>query len=521
MGYAMILIMAITAGCGPGSGSSRGEEPEAHREEILQHTLFTPETEFFIEHPVLVAGEEAVFLIHATRLDSYRPYDSGTLTLQMGGWSLRLTEPDRPGIFSASFVPQGEGESELLYSFQSGDVTASVSHPVFIRHTADGDHDVHEHQNPESGPGGHIHGTGEAHQEEQAGETIPGGPDGGEVLFFKETAWESNFMVQQLDFEPFSSVLRSSGEILAVPGEKKNVAANSGGMVVFADRRLVQGSLVQKGQHLFTIQAGLVGSDNFELRYHEYLNRLNNSRNAYHRHRVLYERDVIPEKQYLESRTEYVSDSIRFYDLAGKAGKDGLIVTAPSQGFIHHLNVTEGEYVEAGQLLVTISSDKKLLLRADIPQQHYNRMKQVVSAHFRPAFSEKTYTLEELGGRLLARGSSVAENDHYIPLYFEVENDGTLLEGAFAEFYLLSDRDEERLTVPETAILEEQGNHYVYLQVSGERYTRRAIEIGDSNGIRVEVSAGLTPGDRVVTRGAMLLKSASMVTGEADHGHAH
>ena len=93
MGVAMILIMAITAGCGPGSGSSHGEEPEARQEEILQHTLFTPETEFFIEHPALVAGEEALFLIHATRLDSYRPYDSATLTLQMGEWSLRLTEP--------------------------------------------------------------------------------------------------------------------------------------------------------------------------------------------------------------------------------------------------------------------------------------------------------------------------------------------------------------------------------------------------------------------------------------------
>ena len=494
----MILVMAITAGCM--SGTVPGGEVGSHEEETIQHTLFSPETEFYIEHPALIAGEEAGFLVHVTRLDSYRPYQAGTLTLRMGDWTLRLTEPDRPGIFTASFIPGEEGEFELQYTLQSGEVNSVVSHPVVVGHSEEESEEAHEHQ----------------HMEGAAGETVEG-----EVLFLKEMAWRSDFMVQQVVPESFSSVLRTSGEILAVPGEKRNVAANSSGMVGFADRQLVQGSLVKKGQHLFTINADLVGSDNFGLLYHEYLNRLNSSRSAYHRHRMLFEGSVIPERQYLESRTEYVSDSIRFYDLAGKAGEDGMVVAAPSQGFIHHLNVTEGHYVEAGQLLVTISSDRKLLLRADIPQQHYNRMKQVVSANFRPAFSERTYTLEDLGGRLLARGSSVAENDHYIPLYFEVENDGSLLEGAFAEFYLLSDPGEDRLTVPESAILEEQGNHYVYLQVSGERFTRVAVETGESDGLRVEVTEGLTPGDRVVFRGAMLLKSASMVTVEPDHGHAH
>jgi RND family efflux transporter MFP subunit len=335
-------------------------------------------------------------------------------------------------------------------------------------------------------------------------------------------AWKNDFMVQQLHPQPFSSVVRASGEILAVPGEKKNVAANSSGMVVFEDRTLVQGSRVERDQHLFTITANMVGSDNFELMYREYLNRLNRSRSEYERHTVLFESNVIPERQYLESRTAYISDSIRFYDLSGKAGKDGMRVSAPAEGFIHHLNVAEGQYVEAGELLLTISSDRNLLLRADIPQQHYDRIKKIVTANFRPAFTERIYSVDELNGRLLARGSSVAENDHYIPLYFEVRNDGSLLEGAYAEFYLIAGQEANRLLVPETALFEEQGNHYVYLQISGETYTKRAIIPGQSDGIRVEVLSGLHAGDRVVTTGTMLLKSASMVAGDGGHeGHSH
>jgi multidrug efflux pump subunit AcrA (membrane-fusion protein) len=96
-----------------------------------------------------------------------------------------------------------------------------------------------------------------------------------------------------------------------------------------------------------------------------------------------------------------------------------------------------------------------------------------------------------------------------------------LLEGAYAECYLIAQPRQESMVVPQTAILEEQGYYYLYVQVTGESYTKRAVRIGASDGLRTEIISGLEQGERVVTRGAMLLKSASMVTVEADHGHSH
>jgi cobalt-zinc-cadmium efflux system membrane fusion protein len=493
-GIAVIFITALFTGCN--SGPSEIEGAEVHEEDRAQFTLFTADTEFFIEHPHLVKGEEAEFLIHVTHLDTYQPCLTGTLTLQVGGLTVRSSEPDRPGIFILSLIPEEEGEFDVKYTLQSGGVTSVVSHFAEIHHSLDEVEEAH---------------SGELTEEARLGE----------VFFSKEMSWENNMVVAQVLPQPFSPVLRASGEIMAVPGEKKNLAANSRGMVVFADRNLVQGSRVEKGQHLFTIIASAVGSDNLELLYQEYLNRLNKSRSEFQRHEILFEGHVIPERQYMESRTTYISDSIRFYNLAGKAGKDGMEVHAPAAGFIHHLNVSEGQYVETGQLLVTISSDRKLLLRADIPQQHYSELKQIVTANFRPAFTERIYSVDELNGRLLARGSSVAENDHYIPVYFEVENDGSLLEGAFAEFYLMGVRKENQLLVPESAIFEEQGNHFIYLQVGGENYIKKAITLGQSDGMKAEVVSGIHPGDRIVIQGTMLVKSASMVFAESGHGHSH
>jgi RND family efflux transporter MFP subunit len=480
------------------------EDTETHPEEAIQITLFTIDTEFFIEHPDLVHGEKAEILVHVTNLDTYKPYLTGNLTVQIGELSVQSGGPDRPGIFIVPLTPAEEGDFEIIYTLRSGEIRSVVSYPVEIQHAS------------EEEEGAHMDEEVVAHMDEEEGLKEPG-----EVNFLKEMAWNNDFMVQQLLPQPFSSVLMASGEILAVPGEKKNVASNSSGMVVFADRNLVQGSRVDKDQHLFTITANTVGSDNFELLYQEYLNKLNQSRSEYRRHQTLFDSGVIPERQYMESRTVYISDSIRFHDLAGKAGEDGMMVSAPAEGFIHYLNVAEGQYVEAGQLLVTISSDRTLLLRADIPQQHYSQLKQVVTANFRPAFTDRIYSVDELNGKLLARGSSVAENDHYIPIYFEVQNDGSLLEGAYVEFYLIAGQEENRLLVPETAIFEEQGNHFVYIQMSGESYTKRSVILGQSDGRMVEVVEGLLAGDRVVTRGAMLLKSASMVVGDGGDGHSH
>ncbi|MGW8316254.1 MAG: efflux RND transporter periplasmic adaptor subunit [Bacteroidales bacterium] len=486
---AMIMVVALVSGCD--SGSSPKAESESHESEEQQVTLFTKDSEVFIAYDPLSEGISSTFLVHVTLLDTYQPCMEGTVTLQLGGTSATASEPEEPGIYHLTLVPEREGELDLTCTLESGGKKTVVEQSV------------------------EVHGKGEELEE------VHDEGSQGEVTFTKEQAWRGDFMVREMFPEPFSSVLKASGELLTIPGEKKNIASPGSGMIHFPDRRLVQGSRVDKGKLLFTITAGTLEGDNFELRYQEYKNRLNNSRTEYRRHRQLYEQQVIPERQYLESRTTYISDSIRFYNLAGKADSGGLQVAAPAGGYVHHLDVSEGQYVETGQLLATLSSDRELLLRADVPQQHYQLLKEIVTARFQPAFTERIYSIDELHGSLMARGSSVAENDHYIPLYFQVDNDGTLLEGAFAECYLITAPRKESLAVPETAILEEQGNHYVYVQVTGESFTKRPVTLGDSDGYRTEVLGGLERGERVVTRGAMLLKSASMVTVEAGHDHSH
>ena len=516
-----IIAITLVASCSRTAGTGEEVGPGETPEEPVQLTLFSEDTEFFLEYDPPTAGTESGFLVHVTNLETYKPYPGPTLTVEMDGDPVWNGEPDNPGIFRLSLTPEHPGEHTVKLLLEAGPQFDSTEFHMEVRRAGDaGDHDHEEdadHDHAEgTDAGDHDHDIAGDHDHEEAAEH----PD--EIVFLKEQAWRNDFMVEEARLQPFSWVIRTGGEFLAVPGKKRSLAASSPGIITFADRELVQGSKVMEDQEIFFIITSNLTENNVELRYREYLNALQKSRSQYLRHLTLRHKGVVSEQQLLESRTEYVADSLRFQSLSEQFSGQGVKVVGPITGYIHHLNVSEGDYVELGQILVTISSNQRLLLRADLPQHRFDLLDEIVTANFRPAFTEKTYRVADLDGSILSKGSSVAENNHYLPIFFELRNDGTLLEGAFADVYLQSGTGEEKIAVPVSAIVEELGNQYVYLQEGGETYYRLPVKTGQTDGIRTEVLSGIGPGQRIVTRGTMLLKAASMVTaGSGDHGHAH
>lgn len=501
--YKIITISFLLAFAACSKHSHENTDPTAsahqHENEGSQYTLYSDQYEFFIEHPPLLAGEEVEFLVHLTDLSTYKACSTGHVSILIDGVSVTSGQPASPGIFTLPFIPKKEGAFHAEFIYNNGELKEEVEEHV---HIYKDDEAIHA---AEAGNGGHSHE-----------EVIVG-----EITFLKEQAWKSQFLVKEIKPEPFRTVIATSGEIVSMPGEKKNVTANGQGIVRFADTQLVQGSPVKKGQILFTLSSETLVEDNVKLRYEEAKNRLENSRNQYKRHQVLQEKEAISEKQYQESRSAYVEDSLRYYSLASNISDGGIKVMAPVSGTIHELRVSDGEFTEPGMILAILSTNRNLMLRADLPQQYFGHLKQIETAHFRPAYSDRVFTVEEMNGSLLAAGVSVAENNHYLPVIFQLENDGNLLEGAFAEVYLLTSAKKDVLSVPASALGEEQGGHYVYIQVTGESYSKRYVNRGQHNGLFVEITSGLHPGDRVVTEGNTLIKAASMSTGEISDGHAH
>ena len=107
-------------------------------------------------------------------------------------------------------------------------------------------------------------------------------------------------------------------------------------------------------------------------------------------------------------------------------------------------------------------------------------------------------------------------------LQMEIDNPGEQLLVGQAGSALLYTRDRRRVpTVPSAAVLMEAGRPYVFVQVGGESFARRFIEITSRDGDLVGIRSGVSPGERVVTRGAYDVQLASAASGLPAEGHVH
>jgi membrane fusion protein (multidrug efflux system) len=91
--------------------------------------------------------------------------------------------------------------------------------------------------------------------------------------------------------------------------------------------------------------------------------------------------------------------------------------------------------------------------------------------------------------------------------------------GMFGRFEIIYDRRENVLTIPRTALLEDETDPAVFVVRAGKA-VRAPIKLGYSNGEIAEVVSGLKAGDRIITAGKVAVRDAATVTVIAIDGKA-
>jgi multidrug efflux pump subunit AcrA (membrane-fusion protein) len=81
--------------------------------------------------------------------------------------------------------------------------------------------------------------------------------------------------------------------------------------------------------------------------------------------------------------------------------------------------------------------------------------------------------------------------------------------------------EEARVAIPESAVVDDGGRPVIFVQSSGESFERRPVRLGSREEGYVHVLEGVEPGERVVHRGAYLVRLAAMSTQIPAHGHVH
>ena len=373
----------------------------------------------------------------------------------------------------------------------------------------------HEGHNHEHEGHDHEHETAEEHAGHNHESKATKHSD--EIIFPKAQAAKTTFEVREIQPASFNQVVKTTGQVLAAPGDEAVIVATSNGVVSFSSNKLTEGTKVQKGQSLFQISSKDIAEGDY---YTKVKATYEAAKASYDRAEALVKDKIISQKEFESTKLEFENAKTAYNAVSNNKTAKGVSVNASINGHMKNILVKEGEYITVGQPLATVSQNQRLVLRAEVSQRYYNAMQSVKSANFKTPYDNKVYSLEDLNGRLLSFGKTSNENSFFIPVSFEFDNKGEVIPGSFVEVYLISSPIENTLSIPVSALTNEMGIYYVYVQIDEEGYRKQEVALGANNGKEVQIIKGLHPGDRVVTQGAYQVKMAS-ASGAIPHGHSH
>lgn len=330
----------------------------------------------------------------------------------------------------------------------------------------------------------------------------------------QKKAQAAGVVVREIKPTAFHGVLKVSGKVLPASGSEKTVVATVAGIVSML-HPLTEGMSVGKGTSVFRISSDQLPEGDVAQRARiAYETALAD----YKRKKDLVADKIVTQKEYLDAKANMERAALA-YKALGRSNSSGVAVVAQMSGFIKECLVKQGDYVEVGQPLMTISQNKHLYLRAEVPESSYGMLSQITSANFKTSYSQQVYQLSSMGGKLLTYGKASSIESAFIPVTFEFDNRNGVVPGAFAEIYLLTTQRPNVLSVPISAITEEQGVYFIYIQEEAAHYRKQEVKLGDSDGTRVEILSGLKSGEKVVIQGAIHVKLAASTMEIPGHSH--
>ena len=502
-------LAVCLASCARPQAPAQAEPPSSNL------TSWTEKSELYMEYPPLVGGRTVRFAVHLTSLADFAALNAGRpaleLTPEAGGAAVTLpgSEPLRPGAFrvEGALPPAGRyrwalavAAPNLTDRHELGAVTVFADERAAV---ADAE------RRPDADPAA--------------------------IAYLKEQQWTNPFATARVGEAEMRTSVRVPAVIQAMTGGEAIVAAPASGR--FAATALVSiGATVRAGQVLGRLEPRLAAGDDrttLAAEVAEAQAAMDAARAEAARAERLVAERAIPARRLEDARraVTVAEAHLRAADArlaqrdqaldtgGGTATANAFVLRAPIAGRIAEVEATLGAAYEEGAPLFKIVRTDEVELQALVSAADVDASRHVTA----------------IGLELPGQGEPVALVPHHahdagvvdpatraLAVQFEVSNPGgRLLLGQTGVALLYTGGSVRMPVVPAESVLMEAGRAYVFVQVGGERFTRRFVEVATRDHGLVGVRGGLAVGDRVVTRGAYDVQLASAAKGLPAEGHVH
>ena len=279
-----------------------------------------------------------------------------------------------------------------------------------------------------------------------------------------------------------------------------------------------EGDFVQEGQLLAKIKVvadeGQLNSAKGRLANAKIV--LKNSEIEYKRNKSLFEKEIISQQEFQTAELNYnrakqdVNNAQSDYEIiklgsAGGSASANTNVRATVSGTVLELPVKEGGQViasnafNAGTTVAIIADLKKMIFEGKVDEAEVGKMKIGMPLDVSlAAIQDKTFDAK-------LKFIAPKGNEEQGAVQFKIEGDVTLDDDFFvragysANAALILERKDSILALPEALLQFDKTTEqaYVEIQVGEQKFERKDIEIGISDGINVEVISGITLEDKI------------------------
>ncbi len=506
---ALYVVVGISLGLW-GCQTRELDQSEADERPTVAVTHWTSQTELFMEYPVLVAGETGRAAIHVTILDDFSPLTEGEAVVELQDISsatvLRFTGPlSRPGIFGADIRVDEPGDYSM---------TVAVRTPALEDE--------------------HRLGTVTVHPADTVLEPEDAAGDD-DITFLKEQQWTVEFATEPVATRALRESLTVPAEIHPRTGGRAQITAPVSGRVEVSSTIPAVGTVVEKGAVLARlIPRSSNPADRASLQFavteateqhglavkeHERAERLVSAR-ALPARRLLEaqaaERTATARRTAAEARLAQY-EAIRQAD--GALGADLLFdLRAPLTGVIASSRATRGASVEEDEVLFEVVAVDQVYVVGVVPESELRVLRELKDAELYVSRSDQPVPLD----RLVSVGRVLDAHSRTASVIYELDNRELALSvGQAVELRLFTTDAASGPAIPESAVVDDGGRPVVFVQTGGESFERRPVTLGAHEGGYVHALKGVQAGERLVSRGAYLIRLAAMSTQNPAEGHAH
>ena len=185
---------------------------------------------------------------------------------------------------------------------------------------------------------------------------------------------------------------------------------------------------------------------------------------------------------------------------------------SPLTGIVVERVVTPGQSVggDANQVLFTVADLDMLQVVADVYERDLALVKEGQFAKVKV----EAYPEVDFPATVASVGDVVDPASRTIKLRAWVNNqDHRLKPEMFARLHIQVGDATKILVVPKEAVLESDGKQFVFVVEESNRYVRHEVKVSNFTPDQMRVLEGLTPGQRIVTKGAVLIKGQEVKGG--------